>query len=109
MVRLRFLRAKVSEAAVKTAGVPVPKGGTVLLCTGHHERTFPHKEYSSDNSGVNVAATEWLAQQGVAHRFTATRCADESPPKPHPGMLRHLMDEVGADVWRWQSHNPDGY
>lgn len=38
-----------------------------------------------------------LAQQGVAHRFTATRCADESPPKPHPGMLRHLMDEVGVD------------
>ena len=39
----------------------------MLLCTGHHERTFPHKEYSSDNSGVNVAATEWLAQQGVVH------------------------------------------
>ena len=29
------------EAAVKKAGVPVPKKGTVLLCTGHHERTFP--------------------------------------------------------------------
>jgi Putative cyclase len=28
------------EAAVKKTGVPVPKGGTVLLCTGHHERTF---------------------------------------------------------------------
>src|SRR6185295_13084730 len=40
------------EAAVAKAGVPVPKGGTVLLCTGHHERTFPRKEYSSDNSGV---------------------------------------------------------
>ena len=43
------------EAAVKKAGVPVPKGGTVLLCTGHHERTFPRKEYSTDNSGINVA------------------------------------------------------
>ena len=29
------------EAAVKKAGVPIPKKGTVLLCTGHHERTFP--------------------------------------------------------------------
>ena len=55
------------EAAVMKAGVPVPKGGTVLLCTGHHERTFPRKEYSTDNSGVNVAATEWLAKQGVVH------------------------------------------
>jgi kynurenine formamidase len=55
------------EAAVKKAGVAVPKGGTVLLCTGHHERTFPRKEYSTDNSGVNVAATEWLARQGIVH------------------------------------------
>ena len=55
------------ETAVKKAGAPVPKGGTVLLCTGHHERTFPRKEYSTDNSGVNVAATEWLAKQGIVH------------------------------------------
>ena len=55
------------EAAVKQAGATVPKGGTVLLCTGHHERTFPRKEYASDNCGVNVATTEWLARQGVVH------------------------------------------
>src|SRR6201987_5780547 len=55
------------EAAVKEAGVGVPKGGTVLLCTGHHERTFPRKAYSTDNPGVNVAATEWLASQGIVH------------------------------------------
>jgi kynurenine formamidase len=55
------------ETAVKKAGAGIPKGGTVLLCTGHHERTFPHKEYSTDNSGVNVAATEWLAGQGIVH------------------------------------------
>src|ERR1039458_8500784 len=55
------------EAAVKQSGHPVPNGGTVLLCTGHHVRTFPRKEYASDNSGVNVAATEWLARQGIVH------------------------------------------
>lgn len=55
------------EAAVEKAGVPVPKGGTVLLCTGHHERTFPTPAYSTDNPGVNVAATEWLAEQGIVH------------------------------------------
>ena len=55
------------EAAVKASGVDVPNGGTVLLCTGHHERTFPGKEYATDNSGVNVAATEWLAEKGVVH------------------------------------------
>ena len=55
------------ETAVAKAGVSVPKGGTVLLCTGHHARTFPRKEYATDNPGVNVAATEWLARQGVVH------------------------------------------
>ena len=62
------------EAAVKKAGVPVPKKGTVLLCTGHHARTFPTPAYSTDNSGVNVAATEWLAAAGrraFRHRLDA--------------------------------------
>src|SRR5947207_6082647 len=29
------------EQAVKASGTAIPKGGTVLLCTGHHARTFP--------------------------------------------------------------------
>ncbi len=55
------------EAAVKQSGHAIPKGGTVLLCTGHYERTFPKLAYSNDNPGVNVAATEWLAKQGIVH------------------------------------------
>ena len=39
----------------------------MLLCTGHHARTYPTPAYSTDNPGVNVAATEWLAQQGIVH------------------------------------------
>src|SRR3954467_12115153 len=55
------------EAAVKQSGVDVPRGGTVLLCTGHHERTFPKQTYAEENSGVVFAATEWLADKGVVH------------------------------------------
>jgi kynurenine formamidase len=55
------------EAAVTKSGASVPRNGTVLLCTGHHARTFPKAAYATDNPGVNVAATEWLAQQGVVH------------------------------------------
>jgi kynurenine formamidase len=55
------------KAAVTKAGHGVPDGGTVLLCTGHHARTFPQPEYSTDNCGVNVAAIEWLAEQRVVH------------------------------------------
>src|SRR5258708_1224787 len=55
------------EAAVKKSGAKVPKGGTVLLCTGHHARTFPRKGYPTENSGVNCPPTQWRANQGVAH------------------------------------------
>lgn len=55
------------EQAVEKAGVSIPKQGTILLCTGHHERTYPTKAYATDNPGVNVAATEWLAAQDIVH------------------------------------------
>ena len=55
------------EAAVKNSGLAIARNGTVLLCTGHHARTFPTAAYSTDNPGVNVAATEWLARQGIVH------------------------------------------
>jgi phosphoglycolate phosphatase len=43
-------------------------------------------------AGLNRA----FEQQRVAHRFVATRCADESLPKPNPDMLLYLMDRVGV-------------
>lgn len=38
-----------------------------------------------------------LARHGIAHRFAASRCADETFPKPHPGMLLSLMELVAVD------------
>jgi phosphoglycolate phosphatase len=38
-----------------------------------------------------------LRQNGLVSRFHATRCADEGRPKPHPDMLLHLMDLLGAN------------
>ncbi len=43
-----------------------------------------------------VGLARALDQHGLSNRFTATRCADEGFPKPHPDMLLHLMDRVGA-------------
>ncbi len=43
-----------------------------------------------------VGLTRALQQQGLAHRFVATRCADEGFPKPHPDMLLTLMQRCGV-------------
>ncbi len=35
-----------------------------------------------------------LDETGLGQLFVATRCADEAPSKPHPGMLEELMEEL---------------
>lgn len=37
-----------------------------------------------------------LDSSGCAALFHASRCADEAPSKPHPGMLEQLMDQLGV-------------
>src|SRR5262245_14716335 len=37
-----------------------------------------------------------LAATGVGRLFAASRCADETTPKPHPAMLLELMEELDA-------------
>jgi len=37
-----------------------------------------------------------LGDTGLADRFYATRCADETCSKPHPEMLLQIMDELGV-------------
>ena len=44
-----------------------------------------------------VGLTRALQQQGLAHRFVASRCADEGFPKPHPDMLLALMERCGVE------------
>jgi phosphoglycolate phosphatase len=41
-----------------------------------------------------------LEASGLAHYFDATRCADEGPSKPHPGMLQWLMSELKVEPAR---------
>jgi len=39
-----------------------------------------------------------LAATGIGKCFTASRCADETTPKPHPAMLNELMEELDVDA-----------
>lgn len=41
-----------------------------------------------------------LAETGLGGLFTATRCADEAFSKPHPKMLKDLLDYTGLDAAR---------
>lgn len=41
-----------------------------------------------------------LRADALERYFSASRCADETNPKPHPAMLLELMDELDADPRR---------
>ncbi|GAB4463863.1 MAG: HAD-IA family hydrolase [Burkholderiaceae bacterium] len=41
-----------------------------------------------------------LKAAGLEGAFDATRCADQTHPKPHPAMLLELADELAVDVGR---------
>jgi phosphoglycolate phosphatase len=41
-----------------------------------------------------------LEAERLRHYFSASRCADETHPKPHPAMLLEIMEELGADPAR---------
>ncbi|MFZ5538774.1 MAG: HAD family hydrolase [Pseudomonadota bacterium] len=41
-----------------------------------------------------------LAAVGLSGAFDATRCADQTHPKPHPAMLLELTEELAVDVER---------
>jgi phosphoglycolate phosphatase len=38
-----------------------------------------------------------LRGTGIAHVFSATRCADEAASKPHPAMLNQIIELLGVD------------
>jgi phosphoglycolate phosphatase len=59
-------------------------GATLAVATGKNSR------------GLERA----LAATGLGPLFTATRCADQTHPKPHPAMLLELAEELDAPLER---------
>ena len=62
-----FMTAEVLEAAWKNSGVDLRVGDTVLLYSGHGERTFGKKEFITTYSGLDRSGAEWLAKRGVVN------------------------------------------
>jgi phosphoglycolate phosphatase len=67
-----FAGARELLAAIRGAGVPL------AIATG------------KSRLGLRRA----LESAGLADEFTATRCADQTHPKPHPAMLLEIADEL---------------
>ena len=84
------------EAAVAKAGVGMPAEGTVLLCTGHHARTYPTAAYASDNP---------RGERG-GHRMA--RPAGHRPPRHqlHAARVRKARSTRSCTRRAWSSTSP---
>lgn len=61
------ISVKDIEESIKKAKLIVEKGDTVLLYTGHYDRTYPSSEYMTENPGLDRDGTVWFAKHGVVN------------------------------------------
>jgi len=54
------------EAALKKTGLSIQSGDAVLLCTGHHKRTYGTPEFLTDFSGLTRESATWLGRHGIS-------------------------------------------
>jgi kynurenine formamidase len=62
-----IISANDIEDTLKKANLTVEKGDTVLLYTGHYEKTYPNPEYLTENAGLDRDGTVWLAERRVVN------------------------------------------
>jgi phosphoglycolate phosphatase len=70
---------------------PLFEGAQALIETLHARGRLLAVATGKSRRGLDQA----LDQTGLRAYFHATRCAEETASKPHPGMLHELMDELG--------------
>ena len=75
-----------------TTPMPLFEGVTETLVDLHGQGWLLAVATGKSRRGLNRAFEE----TGLGELFVASRCADEAPSKPHPGMLEELMEELGV-------------
>jgi kynurenine formamidase len=62
-----YMTPEVLEQAERDGGEPIQPGDTVLLYSGHGDRTYPSKEFVNVYSGLSREGAVWLAEKGVVN------------------------------------------
>ena len=62
-----YLTVEVLSLACQRNDLEIRKGDTVLLYTAHWDRNYGTDKWLTEYTGLDRAATEWLAQRGVVN------------------------------------------
>lgn len=73
-----YITAGDLEQAVEKSGQELRPGDTILLYTGHGDRTYPSKEFVNVYTGLDREAAVWLAEKGVVNICIDSLAIDHS-------------------------------
>jgi phosphoglycolate phosphatase len=90
--RMRFAERFRHHYVPRDHEAALYEGARALLDELSHPARFLAVATGKPRSGLERA----FGYTGIKKHFHATRCADESFPKPHPAMLEHLMEKLGV-------------
>lgn len=77
-----FITKAILQQALDKAGLEIREGDTVLLYTGHYDRTKGDPEkYLNENPGCDMEAALWLADKGVVN-IGIDAPSNDSPDDP---------------------------
>ncbi|MGI6485291.1 MAG: cyclase family protein [Tepidanaerobacteraceae bacterium] len=81
---LEYITKKDLEVALEKSGQEIKRGDTVLLYTGHYDRTFGTEDWLFKYAGLDREATEWLADKGVVNIGVDAPSIDTPKDKSYP-------------------------
>ena len=86
------------ETAEEHCGVKV-NGHIVLLCTGFHQRHYPHLDSVWKNPQLTVEATQWLHARGS--RMHGVEGPSTDKPSDNIFAQHRLCRDLGISHWEW--------
>lgn len=69
--------------ALDETGQTVEAGDTLLLHTGHYNRTYPSRAYNEQHTGLTEDATRWILDRDVAN-FGVDQPSPDNPSGTYP-------------------------
>jgi kynurenine formamidase len=82
------------EAALAKDGLDLRPGDTVLLYTGHYERTAGTPEYLTDFPGLEPETARWLIEQGV--KLFGNQAMSVDVPERYAFPVHQVCRELGV-------------
>lgn len=78
-----FISVEELRRACDRAGVTVEAGDTLLIHTGHYNRTYPDRAYNESHTGLSEEATEWIIERDV-NNFGIDQPSPDVPSGTYP-------------------------